>query len=83
MSRLVLNLFYRTPCSMFIVIYQKLREGLAVMMNETETSIEFIFQRRIEISQSVSECSSVVMMSNKQTDKQTNKPLEKQTDEST
>jgi hypothetical protein len=68
---------------MFIVIYQKLREGLAVMMNETETSIEFIFQRRIEISQSVSECSSVVMMSNKQTDKQTNKPLEKQTDEST
>lgn len=54
MSRLVLNLFYRTPCSMFIVIYQKLRDGLAVMMNETETSIEFIFQRRIEISQSVS-----------------------------
>lgn len=55
LPRLVLNLFYHTPCSMFIVIYQKLLEGLAVMMNERETSIEFIFQRRIEISKLVSE----------------------------
>lgn len=46
LPRLVMNSVSHTLCSIFIVIYQKLLEGLAIMMNETESSTELIFQRR-------------------------------------
>lgn len=44
--RLVLNTFCHTSHSMFIVTYQKFHQGLAIMLNETEIFMEFMFWRR-------------------------------------